>query len=321
MAQFGFQPKPRENLGPQHMLPARFEQILSVSRSLKKDYRTVGTVASQATLVAEGDPERSPITVPLLGMIYRQTGIPLNNPDLPNIAKLDSRVPAGFYYYHYTKPVFWMKDESYRHIPGFTRYVINKDGVVANAQSAQEVSSDNPYMIELAADGANNLRKFPKAKLMALAFTQLPVDFVDYGRGNHSHDYEFSSDQGGYTWIPKPELTTKNNQTGQVDKYRNIFDFQENAGLAFEERIQIKAPMAFTGILGGQTLQVGLFSIRETNPPAVEEKAPVATPTPQEQQPSQAEQFAQDDVNLVEANAIPPTPSQGSSAAIEDVVW
>lgn len=311
MAQYGFQPKPRENLGPLHMLPPRFEQILAMGRSIKKDQRTVGTAPSQATTVAEGDPERQPLSIPHLGMIFRQTGIPFTNPDIPNIGKLDSRFPAGFFYYQYTKPVHWTKDESFRHIPGYTRYVINKDGVIANAWSAKEVTGENAYMLELAADGANNLRRVPKSKLMALAFTQLPLDFVDYGRGNHSHDYEFDIEAGGYSWVPKPELTVKNNMTGQTDTYRNIFDFQENAGLSFDERMMIKPPISYTGVLDGAIIQVGNFLVKESHPKVKAEVATTVVDNTPEQIPTEA----------TEVVATGTTTDTATIDTVDDIQW
>jgi len=269
-------PKPRPQHGPEHELEPRIEAILRKDRNVPKNYHSPGESPSRETILLEGDPERQSIEVPKAAMLFKQAGYPLNHDQYPPIKKFNSEYPDSNYYFVHSGPVFWKKDENFRHIPTYSRYVIDRFGRVLNACTGVAVQPENDRMYKLVADGpafSNNPYWAAKDTLLMLAFSTLPENFIDYGGGTYSHELKVDAEKGEYTWVARPAVKVRNGETGQTKLYRNFPEFIECAVKDFQQagdlRRQIRTPI--DGVL-----TVGPFQIKLAEETAMPE-LPVAS--------------------------------------------
>lgn len=255
-------PKPRPTHGPEHELEPRIEAILRKDRNVPKNYHSPGESPSRETLLLEGDPERSSIEVPKVAMIFKQAGYPLNHDQYPPIKKFNSEYPDSNYYFVHTGPVFWKNDENFRHIPTYSRYVIDRFGRVLNAVTGVTVQPENERMYKLVSDGpafSNNPFWVAKDVLLMLAFSTLPENFIDYGGGTYSHELKVDADKGEYTWVARPQVKVRNSETGQTKLYPNFPEFIECAVKDFQQAGELRRHLRkpIEGVLS-----VGPFQIK-----------------------------------------------------------
>lgn len=284
----GIQIQPRPALPEEHQLNPRFEAILRQSRSLEKRYRTYGEQLSNDNVVFPTDPERQPIPVPQAAMILQQSGIPLNHPQYPIVKKFNSRNEDWRHYFVFTQPIPWEKDEKFRYIPGYTRYVISEDGFVRNAFNGKLVEGTK-YMYELVRDGgaspsANEPRRINKTTLIMLAWGKLPENFIDYGFGNYSHRLDYDKATNVVDFVPLQEVFIK--EDGAVRKYSNMLEYIEcEVPKREQEAIRELRGLTYNPI-GEGIIRVGPLEIKAVEPyiPAVsdEEAGQASASTPVE---------------------------------------
>lgn len=223
-----FTPPERPTLPLEHELHPTAEAAIKEKPELK-NYARRGAQVSTETTVLNSDPARKSIMVPRVClMAFSQCGIPHDHPNYPPIKKFDTRFDGNFYYVDFSAgPIAWVHDDNWRHIPGFTRYVMDKFDRVLNAYNGKAIEPINQWgLFELVPDSpSNKLRKVNLSQLRHLAFAPLPEEFRDFGGMNYSHDFGVDAATGKVGWIPKPKVKVKNHGTGNDDVFPNIFEF------------------------------------------------------------------------------------------------
>lgn len=316
----GFQPKPRMQVnGQEHVLDPRIESILNSPESKRqlRDFGTRGSEPSRDTILFDADNTRKPIPVPQASMVvHMQCGIPLDHPDFPPMNKFDTMYDANAYYFVYQSPIPWKHDASFCHIPGFTRYCIDKHGRIINAYNGKPVTPLNAFMIELVPDGPSNmLSKVPLEQIKALAYLALPDDFISFGFGAYSHSLRTDPVAKTCTFHPLPAVVVKNNETGYVGKQPNVhhmakclnndFSIMKDLGKLAREGFKPNEPM----------VSIGPFSIKLAEAPAEIPAIPVVQvaastapsfdepsaqePAQQQQAPAQDTMVATDDFDSI----------------------
>lgn len=226
-----FTPKARPQHGPQHVLEQRHEAILTQSRSLGRNYKTVGSQVSNDTIMLPSDPMRKSIPVAKAAMLMRQFALPLDHPNYPPMRKFNSTGASDGYYVVYSNgPMYWQKDDQFRHIPCYTRYVIDRYGRVLNAASGAKLERNKWNGYDLCSDGPAGMNNPFGVKidiLMALAFMGLPDDFIDYGMGSWSHYIGVDADSGEMKWLPHPKVKVRNSITGETKEWKCLAELVE----------------------------------------------------------------------------------------------
>lgn len=259
-------PKPRPQHGPEHTLDPRLEAILKVTRSINKNYKYPGEEISRDTIMFETDPARTSIAIPKASMIMKNCGYPLDSENYPMLKKLNSEFPDSWYYFVHLGPVVWAKDARFRHIPTYSRYVIDKFGRVLNAYNGLPVTPEKGnYGYKLIGEGSgNNPFYVPKEKLMILSFCPLPEGFIDFTFGNYSHVLEVDTEAGKFQWVPRPKIKVRNNESGQTHVYNNLPEFIECAVKDFELKTLLRPYVQAVHIDG--VANVGPYSIKDAEP-------------------------------------------------------
>lgn len=226
-----FTPKPRPQHGPQHVLEQRHEAILAQSRSLGRNYKTVGSQVSNDTIMLPSDPMRTSIPVAKAAMLMRQFALPIDHPNYPPMRKFNSTgADDGYYVVYSNGPMYWQKDDLFRHIPCYSRYVIDRYGRVLNAASGAVVERNKWDGYDLCSDGPAGLNNPFGVKvdvLMALAWMGLPDEFIDYGMGSWSHYLGVDTDSGQMKWLPHPKVKVRNSLTGETKEWKCLAELVE----------------------------------------------------------------------------------------------
>jgi hypothetical protein len=300
-----FQPRPRPVLPLEHSLHPSIEACCDhESKRQLKDYATRGADASRDTVLIDKDPARTPIPVPKAAMAcFMQFGVPFDHPEYPPISKFDTRHEANHYYAHYNSPIMWQHNTAetdFRHIPGFTRYVVDKHRRVLNAYNGMEIRPLNAYMIELVADGPSNmLSKVNIDFLLQLAYLPLPQDFIDFGFRTYSHEIGLNVAEGQLGVWKKEGVKIKNQETGLVKEYATMAEFAKCENNDFQLMKEL-GRLTREG-LKGQIANVGPFVIKsavdhpqapmipnvDVNAAMSTAPAPQQEPAPQQQQQQQ----------------------------------
>lgn len=267
-----FTPKPRPTLPKEHELQPLAELACKhENKALLRDYGTRGDEVSKETIILDGDPKRRPIPVPVAAMFNTmQFGVPMDHPEFPPILKFNTLGESNAYYARYQSPIMWIhnsQETDFRHIPGFTRYVVDKHRRILNAHNGMEVKPLSKYMIELVPDGpSNKLVKTSIDQIMNLAYTSLPEDFIDFGFRTYSHDFGLDIEGGQVAWVAKGKVKVKNNDVGMVAEYSNLPMFMKTSIPPKEFQIMQEInQQAWKGFNGG-VISAGPYSIRESTP-------------------------------------------------------
>lgn len=306
------QPKPRPVLPEEHALSPRAEGVIASKQQLSKDYNRPGGESSRETILFEKDPERQSLPVPNAAMFIRmQSGVPLDHPNHPEIKKFAAEFPSSDYHFVYTGPLVWMHDANFRHIPCYTRYVIDKHGRVLNAYNGKPVEPEKGgYSYKLVSDGpVNNPYFAQKEKLMILAWCPLPEGFVDYGMNNYSHVLDVDVEAGTHGWVARPQVKARNNETGRTETYMNLLDLMQCACKDFQLKADFR-PYVRDG-LKGECINIGPFSIKEVVPS--EQPGPLPTI-----QPGGAPAAAAEPTSMSQAIE-EPAPTSGYDAFDDDI--
>lgn len=153
--------------------------------------------------------------------------VPFDNPHYPKVGKIDTEVKRNSYYPMYVSRIFWKHSDQFWHIPGFSRYVIDKFGNVKNAYNGLDIKPNDWGSLVLVPDMAGDYNK-PRAVqpslLKALAFKQLPTDFKDYGFGNYNYELEYSNETKTIDWVKRPTVIVQD-MGGQVSEADNVTEF------------------------------------------------------------------------------------------------
>lgn len=259
-----FQKKERPRLPIEHELDP-FVELAIDNKADFGDYRTTNSVCKD-TMVFDADRRQRtlPVTV-AAAMAYNQMGIPYNHDNMPNFRKIPTDKPSCAYSAIYSEPIVWQKSDEFRHIPCFTRYVIDTYGRVLNAYNGRPVAMEYGGY-KLVPDGpSNKTRSVHLHQLMLMSFTALPEDFVDYGFGNYSHELAYSPETGKIEFLLKPEIAVKNTDDGSVTRYRCIDEFMKSAEFEYLREIgQAIRENHYAGrtFIDG-TLKVGPYMIKE----------------------------------------------------------
>lgn len=282
-----FQPKPRPVLSSEHDLHPTIEACAQhEGRQQLRDFASRGSESSRDTIIIDGDPNRTTMLIPIAAMYSEmQFGIPPHHPDFPALMKLDTRHESNQYYAVYSSPIMWEHNADgtdFRHIPCFTRYVIDTHGRVLNAYNGREITRVNDFLIELVADGRQNEpKKVSMDFIKALAFLPLPKKFIDFGYRIYSHQVGVDVHEGQYGWMEKDKVKVKNNDTGMVGEYDSMSEFVKREVSDFELMKEL-GKYTWAG-LKGQIVNVGPFTMKESVPkpevpaiPSVEKSQPTA---------------------------------------------
>jgi hypothetical protein len=276
-----YQPKPRPVLPPEHQLQPQAEAAILDKADLK-NYARKGNQPVTETTVLNSDPSRKNIMVAQAClMAFNQCGIPLDNAAFPAIGKFDTRYDANHYYLKYEGPIPWIHDKAWRHVPCFTRYVIDMFGRVLNAHNGLTVKIGDWETYELVPDGpSNKTTRVKLADLMILAFCPLPADFKDYGFKNYSHKFEINPATGQMQWMPLPKVKCKDNSNGMVEEFQNL---QELVKCKVKDFNQMKEWSDYLrNGLKGETVTIGDLVVKESEPAKELPVVPVLDVKPQE---------------------------------------
>lgn len=267
-----FQPKPRPQLPKEHDLNPTAEAAIQDKRELKQ-FANKGPNPNTQTTVLNSDPSRANIDIPKVAlMAFMQCGIHPENQNFPAIGKFDTRYDANHYYILYEGPIAWKHDSNWRHIPCFTRYVIDKFGRILNAHNGTHINPDGGFIVELVPDGpANRTTKTPLQDLLRMAFTPLPEGFRDYGFRTYSHEWKTDPESGKTGWIPRPKVKCKDNSTGNVMEFSCLPELKTCLIKDYEQQKEI-TPYIRSG-LNGETINIGDLTIRESEPSQNEKPA------------------------------------------------
>ncbi|QNI21007.1 hypothetical protein [Vibrio phage vB_pir03] len=298
----GFQPKPRPQLAREHELHPLIEAACKhENKAALRDFGTRGTEVSKETIVLDGDPSRTPLPIPVAAMYNTmQFGIHHTHPEFPRLEKFDTNYESNFYHAKYSSPIMWIhnsEETDFRHIPTYTRYVIDKHRRVLNAYNGMEVKPANKFMIELVPDGpANRLSKVSIDFLMFMAFSALPDDFVDYGFRTYSHDFGMDLEGRQYGLVKKGKVKVKNNEVNMVAEYDNLPEFMKRCLAPKEFQVMKEINEQSRDGFRGAVISAGPFSIRES----IAYVPPAAIPSVnsgQSQAPAQQSQQQTDEFN------------------------
>ncbi len=259
------EPKPRPILPPEHSLGPQIEGIIKSKADLR-DYAKRGGNPSTEVAVMSTDPTRMSVPVPKLCLAaLMQCGIPLDQETYPAVGKLDSRIDANHYHLVYSGPIPWRHDANWRHIPCFTRYVIDKFGRVLNAYNGLQIGDEKSFLFELVPDGNyNGTGKVSKQELLQLAFHPLPEGFKDYGFRTYSHVWGINFETGAVGWIPRPKVRVKNNDNGVTDMFPNLPEFLACADVPFDDRKEWNQYVRQG--TQGKTITIGNWMVKEDIP-------------------------------------------------------
>lgn len=224
---FGFTPQPRTVQPAEHELNPVAEAVCN-DKSQLNNFKMPGDVIPNMAVSYAGQQ----LTIGLAGaMASMQLGIPHDHPNMPPIMKHNTRYKAGEYYIAWGKAngrVKWLQDESFWYVPGFSRYVINDQGVLRNGHTGAVVSQ-NIYESEklpLIADGKSQ-KPFPVrlGLFTAMAYSKLPEDFVDFTFGSTSHYNNLTLPNGNTAWQPVVPVTALSLVDQTLSHFKSSHEF------------------------------------------------------------------------------------------------
>lgn len=260
------QPPHREPQAEEHTLDPWIENIIR-GRPELSEFRSIGGGLNHGTHTFNTDPDRTALEIPRACMYsVCSFGVPLTNEAFPAIKKLDTRFKDNWHYAVYQGPMPWAKDREWRHIPCYTRYVINRDGVVRNAYNGMQVLA-NYSKYELVPDGRSNyLKKYIAVEeLMMLAFSQLPEDFVDFGGGQYSHVVAFDKDNKVIGWVKRPSIKARD-PMGTIHEVPTLLHLMNTIIDKYETRTNKDLKQClWKGIPNGQ-ISIDGWTIKYANP-------------------------------------------------------
>lgn len=283
----------RNAVGGDHQIDPVFEAIISQSDKLM-GFNVSGN-ALPMEMVSFTTPDGQGVVIEAYKalMVLNSTFcVPFDSPAYPEIIKLDTVAERGLYYAAYKSRIFWKHSDEYWHIPGYTRYVVNKHGHVKNAYNGLDIKPNEWGKYALFADMPGVLEQKPPfagvelRQIQMLAFRPLPSDFVDYGFGNYSHTISYNNEQQVINWVARPEVVVRDGM-GNVENGRNLTEF----GIKFlnnkmiKEFRQVKESELYFG-----SVNHGQFTVKLKDDSLVAEIEPVSVvgnSTPANAQPSQ----------------------------------
>lgn len=232
------QPAPRPVLDKIHELDPVAESIIAVKQNLN-NFKTIGPNAAQGTVPAGGvNIDASKAIV----MALKQIGIPHDHPNFPPIMKLPTAFQSNEYVVLWgaAGKVKWTKDDSFWHIPGYSRYVINATGQIKNAFNGMVVNENGfAGSTELVCDGPLNSVSWTNAnQLKMLTLAKLPDDFKDYGFRNYNYEMAFKDD--AIRWVKKTEVIAKSTVDGLERTIANITEFIDCYVKDFQEKGSVR---------------------------------------------------------------------------------
>lgn len=277
-------PKPRDVITDPGYEMEPIVEIAIKQRSLISQFSQFGDAVDNNIVSFDEHGQHFNVPVSKFALIVNlQCGIPHDHPDFPVVKKLDTRFKSNNYYMQFPKPVVWLKHDDYRHIPGFTRFVMNKDGKVRNAYCGTEIVPSSWGMYKLVRDQASNKTiNVDLNTLRMLAFTKLPDDFIDFGFGARSHELEFN--KGKIEWVHRKSVVVKNMKDGSVGTYpsalhfakMNVKDFDAARKISF-----LKHSDLFNQLVTVNEYQIRYEDFDPSTPIPVENfTMPVAVPAP-----------------------------------------
>lgn len=260
------QPPHREPQSEEHTLDPWIEDIIR-GRPELSDFRSIGGGLNHGTHTFNTDSKRTALEIPRACMIsVCGFAVPLTNEAYPAIKKLDTRFKDNWHHAIYQGPIPWDKDREWRHIPCYSRYVINRHGVVRNAYNGMQVlATYGKY--ELVADGRSNyLKKYiPAEELMMLSFSQLPDDFVDFRGGQYSHVVQFDKDSKVIGWVKRPTIKARDPQ-GTIHEVPTLLHLMNTVMDKYETRTNRDLKQClWKGIPNGQIIVDG-WAVKYANP-------------------------------------------------------
>jgi len=261
MSNFGGQaPKPRPQFSPEHEINPLVEQIIA-NKQLLANYRVPGDNALDQMMDVGGT--QVPVYYATLAVTH-QLGIPYDHPNFPAVIKHRTMFPS---YEHSvlwgSKTSYpWVKDSSFWHIPGFSRYVINKDGDIKNANSGAAVADGvfSSYA-KLVPDGrGTNDIGVNGSDLLALSQIKIPEHFVDYGFRKYSHKLGPSENNDSLIWVPQSPVSAMGID-GTIRHCHNIHQFITNYIKDLNQKMA--GDREVRSWQKGKVIQIGEYSVLE----------------------------------------------------------
>lgn len=258
---FGFTPQPRTIQPAEHELNPVAEAVCN-DKSQLNNFKMPGDVIPNMAVSYAGQQ----LTIGLAGaMASMQLGIPHDHPNMPPIMKHNTRYKAGEYYIAWGKAngrVKWLQDESFWYVPGFSRYVINDQGVLRNGHNGTTVSQNiyNGEKLPLIADGKSQ-KPFPVrlSLFTAMAYSKLPEDFVDFTFGSTSHYNNLTLPNGNTAWQPIVPVTALSLVDQTLSHFKSTHEFLINCIKEFDT-LKVARP-EIRKLRFGSVLPVGEYAI------------------------------------------------------------
>lgn len=271
-----FPQKPRGVVSKEHELNMLAETVIE-NKVFRQDFKYHGREIPDVKVPIAG--VNIPVPIACM-MVSHQFGFQYDSPYLPACRKLDTGKPDFNYVPVYTTRNAWPTDESFYHIPGFTRYVCNDEGTIKNAANGMVVyerlfvEPTAPRSVELVQDGTKNELRFVQTQLLQmLTLKNMPRGFIDYGFGIYSHQLKFNPEVNAITWVELPRLITRSMTD---NKERPFLNMEELIALAVEFDLRNEVRRDLSRLKEGEVVAVGEFlvAIGETMP-----AVPVPQPT------------------------------------------
>lgn len=287
---FGGSPAPRPVLPSAHALNPVTEAMIENKRELKT-YAVPGDKAVNSTINVRG----VVLSVPHAAlMVSHQYAITPDTAGAYPIRKLDSQYADNSYAVVYSGQVKpkWPKDPSFFYVPCYSRYVINKDGCIKNAENGEVVyqNINDEWILELVPDcPVNRLKKVSTFNFKLVAYGKLPPDFTDYGFGYYSHTFDVDAETGEAKWILEPRISVSNNLTSLKSECANINEFMSGYISDFNERKEVRSQIK--SLKEGHPVRTKDFTIQMMGITPKEATTPEASAPAQPQAPSASTDF------------------------------
>lgn len=153
--------------------------------------------------------------------------VPHDNSCYPRVAKLKTVFDRAVLYAAYASRIFWNQSKDFWHIPGFSRYVINKDGLIKNAFNGIDIKPNQWGSYALFCDGfysAPKPRQVTLPTLMLMSQKALPQDFKDFGYMTYNYTIGYKSDIKAIDFVKRPAVQVKA-QDGSIEEAENAHEF------------------------------------------------------------------------------------------------
>lgn len=221
----------RQPVGGEHQIDPVFEAIISQSDKLLPFNVSGNSLSHDIVSFDLPGGDRLSIEAYKAMMVTNMTFcVPFDNPAYPEIMKLNTQADRAFHFAAYRARIFWKHSGDFWHIPGFTRYVINKHGHIKNAYNGMDIKPNNWGQYALFNDMVGvfeNKPPFPNIdinRLKMLSFKLLPSDFVDYGFGTYNYELGYSVESKTIDWVKRPQVVIRDGM-GNVEEAANLTEF------------------------------------------------------------------------------------------------